>query len=151
MALSYRWKHIPSIASALLTQMSQVHSLGYCLPHLRWQHLSQQRLIDNVPYPCLIDSKGAIREQLGWSSLRFEDPYCPPEFYHQAHQHHFDHRCDTWVFGCLLYQFIYGHPPASFLEQLATFCKARRIEQSLAEVLGMEELPGEFEYVFFKG
>lgn len=79
-ALNYRWSYIPSVAREILTQMSKVHEMGFCLPHLRWRHLSKHKGIEKVLYPCQIDKKGALREQLGWKSLNYEDPYCAPEF-----------------------------------------------------------------------
>jgi hypothetical protein len=111
--LHYRWSYIPSFGRWLLIQLSKVHEAGFCLPHLRWKDLNRSRGVEKVLYPCGIDRKGILKERLGWKSLHFEDPYCCPDFYRMEEGLTF--RCDTWVFGCLLYEFIYSHPPLSFL------------------------------------
>lgn len=70
-ALNYRWSYIPSVAREILTQFSKVHEIGFCLPHLRWHQLNKNKSIEKVLYPCTIDKKGIIKEQLGWKSLNY--------------------------------------------------------------------------------
>ena len=77
-ALSYRWNLIPVLTRKILEQMATVHRAGYCLPHLRWKNLGQASLIDCPVYPCPIDKDGVIKLKVGFSTLNFEDPYCPP-------------------------------------------------------------------------
>jgi hypothetical protein len=78
--LNYRWSFIPSFGRELLMQLSRVHEIGYCLPHLRWKNLNIKRGIEKTLYPCLIDKNGMMKSQLGWKSLNYEDAYCCPEF-----------------------------------------------------------------------
>jgi len=77
-AINYRWKYLPVLAKQILQQMAKVHSLGFCLPHLRWQHLNRNKLIDRVVYPCPIDKNGKIKGRTGFNSLKYEDAYCCP-------------------------------------------------------------------------
>ena len=39
-ALNYRWKYISLFAKNILKQLTAVHSQGFCLPYLRWEHLN---------------------------------------------------------------------------------------------------------------
>lgn len=77
-AINYRWKYIPNFAKTILIQLANIHSLGFCVPHLRWQHLNYTKFIDKVPYPSNIDQKGIIKAVIGLESISFEDSYCCP-------------------------------------------------------------------------
>jgi len=45
--------------------------------------------------------------------INIEDPYCFPELYNEGRTK-VSSKCDSWIFGCLLYEFIWGHPPNSY-------------------------------------
>lgn len=77
-AINYRWKFIPYVAKKILQQIAKAHSFGFCMPHLRWNHLNKSKLIDKVIYPSQIDKAGKIKNLIGFKSLKYEDPYCSP-------------------------------------------------------------------------
>lgn len=102
-AINYRWKFIPSLAKNILQQLATAHSNGFCFPHLRWHHLNKIKLLDKIIYPCPIDKTGKIKNQIGFNSLKYEDPYCCPEFYRFTEKGKVSYKCDSWIFGCTLY------------------------------------------------
>lgn len=59
--LNYRWSFIPSFARVILEQISKIHKIGYCLPHLRWKDLNRVNGIGKTLYPCQISKKGLLR------------------------------------------------------------------------------------------
>lgn len=77
-AINYRWSCIPSFGQKLLSQLLQVQNHGYCLPHLRWQHIFTDHFIQQPVYPCQLEPKGIIKQVIAFANLRPEDPYCAP-------------------------------------------------------------------------
>lgn len=97
--------------------MSKVHSAGFCLPQLKWSQINKNGEIEKPLYPCPIDKDGIIKIKVGFSSIDYESSYCCPELF-RLHKNEITSKCDSWIFGCILYEFIYGHPPSSFAQQI---------------------------------
>ena len=58
-------------------------------------------------------------------------------------------KCDSWIFGCLLYEFIWGHQPNSYFEELFKFLRMRNIHDEAHEIISMPEYPVEFKFKFY--
>ena len=76
--------------------------------------------------------------------LKIDDAYCPPELFDKKKT--MNYKYDSWIFGCLLYEFIWGHKPKSFIVELMEHINSRDSTHGLSDILNMEDLPNDFLY-----
>lgn len=131
-SIRYRWKYIRNFAFKLLNQFAKIHQLGYCCPHLRFEDLNQDInvVIDKVLYPWRIDSTGKVAEMVHSQIFELEQAYTVPEIIRDD-KGKITSKCDTWIFGCLLYEFIWGHQPHPYFTELFRFLRSRNLSDDL--------------------
>lgn len=118
------------------------------MPHLRWSHLHSELGITRVTFPAHADGSGKLHHILHENLLKLDDPYCAPELFRKKSATTL--KINTWIFGCIIYEFIWGHSPNSFILLLLEYIQSRHSSFDLSDVLKMEELPSDFKYTPFK-
>ena len=114
-AIRYRWNFIAHIAKCLLNKINKIHESGYCCPYLTYESVNANTnyILDKILLPCRIDSQGKIVEIAHNELFSMDDPYCMPEVFRNKKKI-LTFKCDSWKFGCILYEFIWGHPPKNY-------------------------------------
>lgn len=112
-SINFRWKFIPICLMKFCKQLNLLEEHGYALPHLRWPHLHSHLGISRPIYPSHADSTGKIHQVLHENLFKLDDSYCAPELFRKKNT--VSLKINSWVFGCIMYEFIWGHPPNSFL------------------------------------